>query len=416
MAVKIKRLAILGGGNLGQALAKGWAESGLLKARHVHITRRQVSKLESLSKAGFRCSSDNAQAALESDVVVLAVQPGQLEDVMSEISPVLEAGRHTVVSTITGVTIDRIADLAPEGVVVVRAMPNTAVETLSSMTCLSVDAERRGEKMAIMLFDKVGATLVINEEMMIPATALCACGIAFFLRTIRAAAQGGTEIGFHADEALLLAAQTARGAADLILQGGAHPEQEIDRVTTPRGCTIAGLNELEHRGFSSAMPFYKTGTVRKEPIGDADVEIVLNLLEDQMPDHIFVAGDLSDPHGTHRMCYFAIQRALRQFKEMHPERSHPLVWLYRGAWQEWEIDATDVFIPMSKADLDRKIEAIFKHESQKDRAMYPGAYDTREFWERAKQRNQETATRIDALGLPEFHAVESYVCVQDLPS
>ncbi|MGB1375571.1 MAG: glucosamine-6-phosphate deaminase [Rhodothermales bacterium] len=182
---------------------------------------------------------------------------------------------------------------------------------------------------------------------------------------------------------------------------------------------IAGIEVVDldqrHARFLD-MPFYKTGTVRKEPIGEEDVRIVFDLLEEKMPHHIFVAGDLSDPHGTHRMCYFAIQEALNRFRAKHPEESHPLVWLYRGAWQEWEIDEANVLIPMSKADLDRKIEAIFKHESQKDRAMYPGAHDSREFWERAKQRNQHTATRLDALGLPEFHAVEAYVCANELPS
>lgn len=180
------------------------------------------------------------------------------------------------------------------------------------------------------------------------------------------------------------------------------------------GVEVMGLHQ-KHARFLD-MPFYKTGTVRKEPIGEEDVQIVLDLLEEKMPQHIFVAGDLSDPHGTHRMCYFAIQEALERFRTKHPEEDHPLVWLYRGAWQEWEIDEASVLIPMSKADLDRKIEAIFKHESQKDRAMYPGAYDSREFWERAKQRNQYTAKRLDALGLPEFHAVEAYVCVNELPS
>lgn len=106
---------------------------------------------------------------------------------------------------------------------------------------------------AAELFDAVGRTLVIEEEMMVPATALCACGVAFFLRCVRAASQGGIEIGFHPEEALLLAAQTAKGAAALGLKEDSHPEGEIDRVTTPRGCTIAGLNEMEHRGLSSAM-------------------------------------------------------------------------------------------------------------------------------------------------------------------
>lgn len=248
-----KKLAIIGGGNLGTALAKGWVESGLFKAKRITVTRRHPDKLASLAELGIQTTSDNAAAALEAGVVVLAIQPGQLDDVMSTLSVAIDPARHTVVSTLTGVSIERVAGFLPEGTAVVRAMPNTAVETRSSMTCLSLDDQGSGREVAEQLFEAVGATLVIDEEMMIPATALCACGIAFFLRTVRAAAQGGSEIGFHAEEALLLAAQTARGAADLILQGEAHPEAEIDRVTTPRGCTIAGLNELEHRGFSSAM-------------------------------------------------------------------------------------------------------------------------------------------------------------------
>ncbi len=251
--MKGKRLAIIGGGNLGTALARGWKEAGTFKARHITVTRRNVDKLADLASDGIQTTSNNQQAVLDADIVVLAIQPGQLEDVVEGIAPVIDAERHVIISTLTGVSIERVSRLVPNGTVVIRAMPNTAVETRSSMTCLSLDEDARGKEIAESLFNAVGATLVINEEMMIPATALCACGIAFFLRTVRAAAQGGTEIGFHADEALLLAAQTARGAADLILQGDAHPEQEIDRVTTPRGCTIAGLNELEHRGFSSAM-------------------------------------------------------------------------------------------------------------------------------------------------------------------
>ena len=250
---KVKRIAIIGGGNLGHALARGWVKVGLLKAKNVHVTRRHPDRLATLKGEGFSVGTDNQKAVLDADCIILAVQPGQLEDVLSEIAPVVDVDSHTIISVITGVTTGRIASRLPDGVALVRAMPNTAVETMTSMTCLAVDTHRSGVEVAESLFDVVGITLVIDEEMMTPATALCACGIAFFLRTIRAAAQGGTEVGFHADEALLLAAQTARGAADLILQNGAHPESEIDRVTTPRGCTIAGLNELEHRGFSSAM-------------------------------------------------------------------------------------------------------------------------------------------------------------------
>ena len=181
------------------------------------------------------------------------------------------------------------------------------------------------------------------------------------------------------------------------------------------------------------MPFYKTGRVKKAPIGEADVQIVLDLLTETGATHLFVAGDLSDPHGTHRMCYSAIDQAVRRYGDTLTQvdpggdgapakkrRSkaadpRPLVWLYRGAWQEWEIDRADVFLPLSKADLDLKIEAIYKHESQKDRALFPGAYDDREFWERARDRNTETASALDALGLPECYAAEAFVTVREMP-
>jgi pyrroline-5-carboxylate reductase len=133
-------------------------------------------------------------------------------------------------------------------------MPNTGIALGRSMTCLATNTERADVRRRVAdLFDSVGLTLFIDEEQMVPATALCACGIAFFLRAVRAAAQGGIEIGFHPEEALRMAAQTALGAASLVLQENRHPEREIDSVTTPRGCTISGLNEMEHQGFSSAM-------------------------------------------------------------------------------------------------------------------------------------------------------------------
>ncbi|CAN5818877.1 glucosamine-6-phosphate deaminase [soil metagenome] len=182
------------------------------------------------------------------------------------------------------------------------------------------------------------------------------------------------------------------------------------------------------------MPFYKTGRVKKDPIGEADVQIVFDFFREIEPDHIFVAGDLSDPHGTHRMCYKAISEALEQYNEERgadePEPTkktngrskrhdakdrRPHVWLYRGAWQEWEIERADVFLPISKSELDVKIEAIFKHESQKDRALFPGAYDEREFWQRARDRNRATARELDDIGLPACYAVEAFVNCYTMP-
>jgi pyrroline-5-carboxylate reductase len=189
------------------------------------------------------------------------VLPQQLSQVLQEIGPHLSAEKHTVISLVSGAGIKEILKHLGKVVPVVRAMPNTAIAIRESMTCLAAmratgDNDPVAHKalgVARALFDAVGRTLIISEELMIPATALCACGIAFFLRSIRAASQGGIEIGFHPDEALLMAAQTAKGAASLLLGAESHPESEIDRVTTPRGCTIAGLNQMEHEGFSSAM-------------------------------------------------------------------------------------------------------------------------------------------------------------------
>ena len=152
------------------------------------------------------------------------------------------------------------------------------------------------------------------------------------------------------------------------------------------------------------LPFYQTGKVRKDPIGPADVAIVRALLEEIRPQLVFVAGDLSDPHGTHRMCKEAIDRALTEMSGTPPE-----VWLYRGAWQEWPVTEATWLVPMSQEELKLKIQAIFKHQSQKDSAPFPGAHDEREFWQRVEARNKETAEMLNRLGLAEYFAMEAYV-------
>jgi pyrroline-5-carboxylate reductase len=248
-------MAILGGGNLGQALARGWVRGGVVDVADLVVTRRRLTALASLVEEGIQVGDDNRKAVREADIIVLAVQPQQIEALMAEIRDELDPTRHLLVSVISGVTISRLRELAGSpSFPVARAMPNTAVSIGESMTCISApEGVESGAARVAALFEGVGRTLMIREEMMIPATALCACGVAFFLRAVRAASQGGIEIGFHPEEALFLAAQTAKGAAALLQQRGSHPESEIDRVTTPRGCTIAGLNEMEHQGFSSAM-------------------------------------------------------------------------------------------------------------------------------------------------------------------
>ena len=151
------------------------------------------------------------------------------------------------------------------------------------------------------------------------------------------------------------------------------------------------------------LPFYRTGEVRKRPIGPEDVAIVRALLDEVHPDLVFVAGDMSDPHGTHRMCKAAVTQALAGYDGARPE-----VWLYRGAWQEWPLTEADVLVPLSQEELRAKVFAIFKHQSQKDTAPFPGGHDDREFWQRVETRNLETAARADRLGLPEYFAMEAY--------
>jgi len=251
---KPRDLAILGCGNIGRALAQGWVQADGYSPGDIFLTRRQAEKLDDLAAAGFDVTSDNVAAVRSAKVIIIAVQPQQVAALLADIADALDPARHQLISVVSGVSIRQLGEMIGKKIPTARVMPNTAVSIGESMTCLSAaDGSDGALTQAKELFNLVGETLVIPEELMIPATALCACGVAFFLRSVRAASQGGIEIGFHPEEALLLAAQTAKGAAGLLLNENQHPESQIDRVTTPRGCTIAGLNEMEHQGFSSAM-------------------------------------------------------------------------------------------------------------------------------------------------------------------
>jgi glucosamine-6-phosphate deaminase len=179
---------------------------------------------------------------------------------------------------------------------------------------------------------------------------------------------------------------------------------QIRRSEARAACDEMGIRS-EHIHFLD-LPFYQTGLVRKLPIGKRDVEIVRDTIEGIGPDWLFLAGDMSDPHGTHRMCADAIFAALRL---LPPERHPEMIWLYRGAWQEWEPERVGLAVPMSRDELNKKIFGIFKHESRKDKALFPGPYDDREFWQRAEARNRETAETFDKLGLPEYYAMEAFV-------
>lgn len=249
-----KDIAIIGGGNLGSAIALGLLKEDLCKPHQITITRRHLSRLEYLADQGFNLSDNNVEAVKNTDIIILCVQPKQLDGLMEEIQPVLKSEKHILVSTITGVTTEHIENTLPFSMPLVRAMPNTAVAIGDSMTCIcSKYASEEQVNIIGSLFDALGQTLVIEERLMKAATVLGASGIAFFMRYLRAATQGGIQLGFDATEAQMIAVQTAKGASRLILENGNHPEIEIDKVTTPEGCTIAGLNEMEHQGLSSAL-------------------------------------------------------------------------------------------------------------------------------------------------------------------
>jgi pyrroline-5-carboxylate reductase len=249
-----QKITIIGSGNIGLSLAKGLVKSGLYPAKAITLTRRSISGLAPYAEQGFLISDQNAAAVKEADIIVLAVLPQQVNKVLDQIKDSINPKKQLFTSVVSGVTCKNIREKLHEELQVVRVMPNTAIAIQESMTCFASDnASAESLKLVKTIFDTVGISIQINEELMTPATALCACGIAFFLRSIRAASQGGVEVGFHAKDALMMAAQTAKGAADLLLQLASHPEHEIDKVTSPKGCTIAGLNEMEHNGFSSAM-------------------------------------------------------------------------------------------------------------------------------------------------------------------
>ena len=185
-------------------------------------------------------------------------QPSRIRGVRpnytNEIKPALNPKKHVVVSVITGVWIEQLQAAIGKPVAIIRAMPNTAIAIQQSMTCLAhADATPAQLNYIVELFDQLGKTTMIDEKLMDAATVLGACGIAYALRFIRAATQGGIEIGFDARTANLISAQTVKGAAELLLKLNRHPEEEIDKVTTPKGCTIVGLNEMEHQGFSSSL-------------------------------------------------------------------------------------------------------------------------------------------------------------------
>ena len=248
----VNKIAILGAGNLGISIATGIVEKKLKLPSDIFLTRRHTGPLDNYRDLGYGVFSDNKKAVEQSEIIFLCVQPKQIDALIEVINPFLRKD-HILVSVITGVSLDFLREKISGAVQLVRAMPNTAVAIGQSMTCLTMQGTDTALKKVEPLFQALGLTLLIEERLMQAATVLGASGIAFFMRYLRAATQAGVQMGFDTEEAQKIAVQTAKGAASLILAHNSHPEVEIDKVTTPQGCTIEGLNEMEHQGFSSSL-------------------------------------------------------------------------------------------------------------------------------------------------------------------
>jgi pyrroline-5-carboxylate reductase len=247
----MKKIGIIGAGNIGCAIAKGMVSQRVIAPSELYLSRKRAGLLAEQEMEGYRIT-DNHTLVSECDLVILAVLPGQAKEVVMDLKEDFRGKERILVSVVSAVIIKELHEWSGGQAKIVRIMPNTAAEFGASMTCIAGEDEQAVDQVRL-IFDQLGKTMVIKEHLMPAATILAACGIAFFLRFIRAVSQGGIQIGFHADEAGKIAAQTAMGAAELLMQTDHHPETEIDRVTTPMGCTISGLNEMEHFGLSSAM-------------------------------------------------------------------------------------------------------------------------------------------------------------------
>jgi pyrroline-5-carboxylate reductase len=248
------KIAIIGCGNLGTSIVNGLLDQKDFDPEKLHITKRNPAELLHLSKQGVMVSSDNFKAAREADYVILGVKPYNVMAILKEIKPALNPGKQVIVSLATGITLAELYSILDADTVAFRAMPNIAADIRESITCIcGSNATPQAENKLKALFNSIGSTISIDENLMEAATVLGACGIAFVLRFMRAMIQGGIQIGFDARTASQIVNQTVKGAAELMIQKNMHPEEAIDKVTTPKGCTIVGLNEMEHHGFSAAM-------------------------------------------------------------------------------------------------------------------------------------------------------------------
>ena len=254
------KIAIIGAGNMGGALARGLALGTLVQTSKIYLSNPSTPKLEALKREfpEINITTDNREAARVADIVVIAVKPWKVEEVLREITPDMDYTRQAVASMVGGLGIAELSAWLDRGDGVLPAtyliIPNTAIATMSSMTFIaSARATEEQENKLLNIFNELGKAMLVDEEHIAAGTSLASCGIAYALRYIRAAMEGGVELGFRADDAKHIVMQTLRGAVDILEKNNTHPEVEIDRVTTPGGLTIKGLNAMEATGFTHSV-------------------------------------------------------------------------------------------------------------------------------------------------------------------
>ena len=246
------KIAIIGTGNLGSSIARGLINNKSFSS--LYLSDRNTSAVDIFEIEEYvTVTNDNVKAVEQSEMVIFALQPKHIDGVLRSVASII-TDKHVIISVAAGVDISRIEGIIGADKNIIRVMPNTAISIGKSMTCIAANEKAQDKvAMAQTIFNQLGTTLIIPEDLIQAATVICASGIAFWMRLVRATTQGAIQLGFEAHEAHQLATQTCFGAASLLIESGKHPEQEIDRVTTPSGCTIEGLNAMEHQGLSSAL-------------------------------------------------------------------------------------------------------------------------------------------------------------------
>ncbi|ULC59312.1 pyrroline-5-carboxylate reductase [Flaviramulus sp. BrNp1-15] len=246
------KIAIIGTGNLGSSIAKGLISHKSFTS--LYLSDKNTTAVKAFYDEDYvTVTNDNVLAVKNSDMVIFALQPKHIDKVLESVASKITK-KHVVISVAAGVDISRIENILGSDKNIIRVMPNTAISIGKSMTCIAANETAQDKvELAQKIFNQLGTTMVISEDLVQAATVICASGIAFWMRLVRATTQGAIQLGFEAEQAHELATQTCYGAASLLIESGRHPEQEIDRVTTPSGCTIEGLNAMEHQGLSSAL-------------------------------------------------------------------------------------------------------------------------------------------------------------------